>query len=35
MMAQLGHVKTNEDEWGLIDWFKFEQWIKTQYGVKL
>jgi len=34
MMAQLGHEKTNDDGWGLIDWFKFEQWVETQYGVK-
>jgi len=35
MMEQLGHPKTNDDGWGLIDWFKFEEWISTQYGVRI
>jgi hypothetical protein len=35
MMEQLGHPKTNDDGWGLITWQLFEQWVETQYGVKV
>jgi hypothetical protein len=35
MMMELGHEKTNDDGWGPIDWLKFEEWVETQYGVKL
>jgi len=35
MMEALGHPKTNDDGWGFIDWFKFETWVSTQYGVKI
>jgi hypothetical protein len=35
MMEQLGHPKTNDDGWGLIAWQLFEEWVSTQYGVKI
>lgn len=35
MMEQLGHPKTNDDGWGLITWQLFEEWVSTQYGVKI
>jgi len=35
MMEELGHPKTNVDGWGFISWSLFEQWLETQYGVKL
>jgi hypothetical protein len=35
MMEQLGHPKTNDDGWGLLTWQLFEEWVSTQYGVKI
>jgi len=34
MMSELGHEKTNVDGWGFIDWWKFEEWLGTEHGVK-
>ena len=35
MMESLGHSKTNDDGWGFIHWGLFEEWVATQYGVKM
>jgi subtilisin family serine protease len=35
MMSELGHEKSNVDGWGFIDWFKFEEWLETEHGVKV
>ena len=35
MMEKLGHSKTNDDGWGLISWRMYEDWLSTQYGVKI
>jgi hypothetical protein len=35
MMSELGHEKNNIDGWGFIDWWKFEEWLETEYGVKV
>jgi hypothetical protein len=23
------------DGWGFIDWFKFEEWLETEHGVRV
>jgi len=35
MMESLGHAKTNDDGWGFISWSLFEEWVETQYGVRI
>jgi len=35
MLQNLGHEKSNQDGWGKIDWKMFEEWISTEYGVKV
>jgi len=35
MLEALGHEKTNEDGWGIITWDMYEEWMETQYGVRL
>ena len=35
MMQALGHEKNNTDGFGFIHWKIFEQWMDTQYGVKI
>lgn len=35
MMEALGHEKNNTDGYGIINWQMFENWIETQYGVKI
>ena len=35
MMSKLGHEKNNDSGWGSISWRLYEQWLETQYGVKI
>ena len=35
MLAELGHEKNNEDGYGIITWQMFEEWMETEYGVKV
>jgi len=35
MMQQLGHAKTNDDGWGLLDWTIIQRWFETEYGVSV
>jgi len=35
MLQELGHEKNNDDGWGVISWQMYEEWMETQYGVKL
>ena len=34
MLSRLGDYKTNDAGWGKIDWWMFEEWLSTQYGVE-
>jgi len=35
MLEELGEEKNNETGWGLLTWQMYEEWMETQYGVKL
>lgn len=35
MLKELGHEKNNKDGYGVLDWFMYEKWMETEYGVKL
>jgi subtilisin family serine protease len=35
MMESLGHPKNSDAGWGAITWQLYEQWLETQYGVKM
>lgn len=35
MMAGLGHAKSNEDGWGMLDWRVVETWLSTEYGLTI
>lgn len=35
MMTALGHGKTNDDGWGMLDWSLVETWVSTEYGVRI
>ncbi|MBA7548967.1 hypothetical protein ES705_41435 [subsurface metagenome] len=35
MLSKLGHEKSNEDGWGILDWSMWGDWLSTEYGVEL
>lgn len=35
MMEQLGHEKNNDSGWGNITWQLYEQWLETEYGIRI
>jgi len=35
MMMKLGHVKSNDDGWGFMNWGIYELWLETEYGVRV
>jgi len=35
MLSQLGHQKSNNDGWGILNWDMFEHWLSTEYGVEV
>jgi serine protease AprX len=35
MMASLGHTKNNDDGFGLISWKLYEEWLATEYSIRI